>query len=268
MRDALYGGRKVQLSPNRNLNGQSFNDIYNFQFNSTVILPFRTSHNMADDTRQEQPPPEDLSREALTVDPDRKAFSGDQWKDAKKDFKSAPAANILAGGTQNTAGGQLPEVSITNAFDGGLKMTDFTGLPSRPCVRESALTGLGSGFALGGVRFILRGMALSRYLLSAFNQERMMLTTIVASVFTACTWFVTGTCVVSGIMFQYCQYQRNAERDGMMRAVEILNKKEMEKKARDAYKEKQREARRELKEKELEEKYTKLREAKPWWKVW
>lgn len=65
----------------------------------------------------------------------------------------------------------------------------------------------------------------------------------------------------------------------MMRAVEILNRKEVEKKAREAYKEKQKEERRELKEKELNEQYAKLREAKdarsddggiqrPWWKVW
>lgn len=64
-----------------------------------------------------------------------------------------------------------------------------------------------------------------------------------------------------------------------MRAVEILNKKEIEKKAREAYKEKQREERRKLKDMELNEQYAKLREAKdaksddggiskPWWKVW
>ena len=58
-----------------------------------------------------------------------------------------------------------------------------------------------------------------------------------------------------------------------MRAVEILNKKEIEKKAREAYKEKQREERRKAKEEDLEEQYSKLREAKdgiskPWWKVW
>lgn len=115
---------------------------------------------MADDTRQSpQAPPvrEDLSKEALTVDPNRKAFSGDQWKDAKSKFRTGAAANVLAGGTQNTAGGKIPEVSIAAAFDGGLKLSDFTELPKRPCVRDSFLTGLGSGFALGGVRFIFRG---------------------------------------------------------------------------------------------------------------
>lgn len=112
---------------------------------------------MADDTRQQ--PKEDLSKEALTVDPNRKAFAGDQWKDAKKDYPSTPA-NLLAGGKENTAGGKLEEVSISNAFEGRLKLSDFTELPSKPCVRESLLTGIGSGFALGGVRFIWKGMLL------------------------------------------------------------------------------------------------------------
>lgn len=65
----------------------------------------------------------------------------------------------------------------------------------------------------------------------------------------------------------------------MTRAVEILNKKEEQKKAREAYKEKQREDRRKLKDQELNEQYAMLREAKdaksdgggiskPWWKLW
>lgn len=112
---------------------------------------------MADDTRQ-SPVKEDLSKEALTVDPNRKAFSGDQWKDAKQDFQSTPANLYAAGGSQNTAGGKLEEVSISNAFGGeGIKWSDFTELPHKPCVRDSLVTGMGSGFALGGARFIFRG---------------------------------------------------------------------------------------------------------------
>ena len=110
--------------------------------------------NMADDTRQS--PKEDLSKEALTVDPNYKPFTGEQWQDAKKDYRP-PNANMLAGGTQNTAGGKIPEVSITNAFDGGLKVSDFTDLPKKPCVRDALLTGMGAGFAAGGIRAIFGG---------------------------------------------------------------------------------------------------------------
>lgn len=76
-------------------------------------------------------------------------------------------------------------------------------------------------------------------------------------------------------MYQYCHYKRQAEKEGMMRAVEILNKKEVEKKAREARKEKAREERRAKQEGEQDAKFAALKEAevgggssKPWWKIW
>lgn len=82
-------------------------------------------------------------------------------------------------------------------------------------------------------------------------------------------------------MYQYCLYQRQAEKEGMMRAVEILNKKDVEKKAREARKEKVREERRREKEVELDAQFAALNQARPadsgptgggggkaWWKVW
>jgi cytochrome c oxidase assembly protein subunit 20 len=58
----------------------------------------------------------------------------------------------------------------------------------------------------------------------------------------------------------------------MMRAVEILDRKQAEKKAREEARERQKEERRKLREQELDAHYTKLREAgaakKAWWKVW
>lgn len=110
---------------------------------------------MADDTRQR----EDLSKEALTLHPENKPFSGAQWEGAKeaKTFKPPENANMLPGGTQHTAGGKEPEYSISSAFDGKLKWSDFTELPKKPCVRDSFMTGIGAGFAMGGVRAIFGG---------------------------------------------------------------------------------------------------------------
>lgn len=108
---------------------------------------------MADDTRLPQPEKEDLSREALTVSPEHVPFSGTQWQD----IKAPENANMMAGGTQNTAGGKAPEISIGNAFKDGLKWDDFTTLHKRPCVRDGLLTGIGGGAALGGVRAIFGG---------------------------------------------------------------------------------------------------------------
>lgn len=58
-----------------------------------------------------------------------------------------------------------------------------------------------------------------------------------------------------------------------MRAVEILNKKEMEKQAREQRKEKMREERRQAKDKEQDAQIAALNAkgdggGKPWWKVW
>ena len=110
---------------------------------------------MADDTRQW----EDLSKEALNVNPDNRAFTGGQWQEAqKKVYKPPENANMIPGGTQNTAGGKVPEVTLSNAFEGGLKLKDFTELPQRPCVRDALMAGIGAGFAFGGVRAIFGGM--------------------------------------------------------------------------------------------------------------
>lgn len=77
-------------------------------------------------------------------------------------------------------------------------------------------------------------------------------------------------------MYQYCLYKRQAEKEGMMRAVEILNKKDVEKRAREARKEKAREERRREKEGELEGRFEALKDkdgaggggGKPWWRIW
>lgn len=86
----------------------------------------------------------------------------------------------------------------------------------------------------------------------------------------ASNWAAFSFIVGSIGMYQWCGYTRQAEKDGMRRAVEILNRNQLEKKAREARKEKQKEERRQLKEQELEKQYSAAKEAKqrPWWKVW
>ncbi|KAK4556443.1 hypothetical protein LTR86_006587 [Recurvomyces mirabilis] len=211
---------------------------------------------MADDTRQtpSQPPgaiQEDLSREALTVHPEHKPFSGTQWQNGKQiPYKPDQNANVLGGGTENTAGGKAPDVTLSNAFQNGIQRKDFVDLPTRPCVRDALLTGIGGGFALGGIRAIFG-----------------------AAVWTSCSWAVGSFCFSAPLMYQYCHYRRTAEKEGMMRAVEILNKKEVERKAREARKEKVREERRLAKDREQDTQLAALSEkqsggGQPWWKVW
>lgn len=78
-------------------------------------------------------------------------------------------------------------------------------------------------------------------------------------------------------MYQYCQYKRQMEKEGMTRAMEILSRKDMEKKAKEARREKVREERRKAKEQEQDTQFAALKEAqeaknggegKSWWKPW
>ena len=111
---------------------------------------------MADDTRNFAIK-EDLSREALTVDPSQKAFTGAQWQDGKAQSYQPPQnANLLAGGTENTAGGQTKEIGLGDAFE-TVKLEEFTQIHKKPCVRDALMTGIGSGFGIGGVRALLGG---------------------------------------------------------------------------------------------------------------
>lgn len=118
-------------------------------------IPNSLHNTMADDTRQ---PREDLSREALTVHPENKPFTGTQWQDGKaQPYQPPENANLIAGGTEHTAGGKTPDVTVSNAFQNGMKLEDFTGVYKRPCVRDALMTGIVSGFALGGGRAIFGG---------------------------------------------------------------------------------------------------------------
>ena len=115
-----------------------------------------THTTMADDTRQSR---EDLSRSALNVSPENKPFAGTQWQDGATQPYTAPAnANMMPGGTAHTAGGEKLEGSVTlgSALD-SIKLEEFTTIHKKPCVRDSFLTGIGSGAGIGGLRFLFGG---------------------------------------------------------------------------------------------------------------
>lgn len=53
----------------------------------------------------------------------------------------------------NTAGGKLPEPTPLDALK-SIRPEDFRELHKKPCVRDAMLTGIGSGFAVGGTTAI------------------------------------------------------------------------------------------------------------------
>lgn len=69
-----------------------------------------------------------------------------------------PNANALPGGSGlNTAGGKTKEAGVFDALK-SIKVTEFTEVHKKPCVRDSLLTGIGGGFGIGGVRAIWGGI--------------------------------------------------------------------------------------------------------------
>lgn len=82
----------------------------------------------------------------------------------------------------------------------------------------------------------------------------------IATIWRASNLTVLGFVGSSGVQYQFCLYRRQQEKEGMLRAVDILNKKEVEKKAREQQREKAKEERRKLKEAEQDEQFKSLRE--------
>ena len=104
-----------------------------------------------------------------------------------------------------------------------------------------------------------------------------ILTTGLAPVMSICNYAVGAFCIAAPVAYQYCQFKRQAEKDGMNRVMEIMNNKDIEKKAREARRDKAREERRLAKDQEQDAQLATMKEAqaantngggKAWWKVW
>lgn len=174
-----------------------------------------------------------------------------------KDRPSGPA-NLIPGGTVHTAGGSSATDSQPDLVSAAktISWSDWSALPTKPCVKDSLLTGMGTGFALGGLRAVARG-----------------------GVLRSCNWAVGGFCVAATGAYAWCQRQRRTEINGMRQAMEIIDRRAVEKRQREQRLERARELRRQKKEVEDQEIFAKLREekeagksqsqqGKAWWKVW
>ena len=71
----------------------------------------------------------------------------------------AEPANTMPGGTYNSAGGKPADLSWKDAFDFNREGRTYAWYQA-PCARDSLLVGMGSGGAVGGLRFILKGAGL------------------------------------------------------------------------------------------------------------
>ena len=133
-------------------------------------------------------------------------------------------ANVLAANAaQNTAGGKIEEANIMDALR-TIKSSDFKDVHKKPCVRDALLTGIGGGFGIGGARVIWGGTIV----VVAFPAFKVRLI-ITASVWSSCNWAVGSFVFGSFLMHEFCQRKRTMEKQGMKRAVEVLDRKHMEK---------------------------------------
>ncbi|THZ55791.1 hypothetical protein D6C86_08329 [Aureobasidium pullulans] len=204
--------------------------------------PHTYTYTMADDTTRQTATPE-------------KAFTSDQWSDAEATHAKKPEnANVYAAAaSQHTAGGSAEDVTLVDAAK-TIKIDDFASLPKKPCVRDSLLTGMTAGFVVGSSRAIWR-----------------------APIQSATNWAVGTFVIGSAGMYQYCQYKRLAEKEGMTRAMEIIDRKQIERKQKEARMERARELRRQKKEEDDSKKFAELNpgnttpgDTKPSssWKLW
>ncbi|EKG16609.1 Cox20/FAM36A [Macrophomina phaseolina MS6] len=193
---------------------------------------------MADDTRQIPGPATDAA-----------ASSQSNIRQTGTKYESfAPAAprdnpNIMPGGTQHTAGGEkLEGVRLSEGFK-TIQPKDFLEIHKYPCVREALLTSIGTGFGTGGLMAIW-GKPLVK----------------------SCNWAAGVFVFTSMASYEFCKQKLRLEREGMARAVEIMDRKREEKKAK---RQEMIEARRKAKEEadRLEEERLRTSQ-KSWWKFW
>jgi len=134
---------------------------------------------------------------------------------------------------EKDAAGAQPTISEAV---GMIKPEDFTNVANTPCARNGLLTGIGTGFGAGGLRFIL-GAGIPK----ATNW--------------AAGFFILG----SAASYEYCQYKRRCEKRDMKRHVEVINQSRKEQARKLA------EAKWEEKRKEEERMAS---QKKPWYKFW
>ncbi|KAI5842528.1 hypothetical protein DFP73DRAFT_595888 [Morchella snyderi] len=134
------------------------------------------------------------------------------------------------------------QATLTDAVK-SISMEDFKNVHMQPCVRNSLLYGIGTGFAFGGLRLVLG-----------------------ASVPRAANW-AAGTFAGASLMtYEFCQFRRHREKAGMQRAIEIIDRRKAEREKQMA--EKKEKLRIEREEKAKAEEAARIAAMRPWYKFW
>lgn len=117
-----------------------------------------------------------------------------------------------------------------------IKADDFLSVHQAPCSRQGFLTGIGSGGAIGFLRFVL-GTPVPK----------------------AANWAVGVGMAAAIAQYEFCQYRRRQEREKIKRVVEVYDRKQAE--ARRLEEEAKR-------ERETREEEARLKAQRRWYKFW
>ncbi|ROW07252.1 hypothetical protein VMCG_03804 [Cytospora schulzeri] len=118
-----------------------------------------------------------------------------------------------------------------------IKPEDLLKVHQAPCSREGFLTGIGSGAAVGFIRYIAG-----------------------APIPKSANWAVGSGVGLSILAYEYCQYKRRVERTNMKRVVEVVSKKQAEVKKQEEEKQMQLKA--------AQEEAARKAAEKKWYKPW
>ncbi|KAH0537338.1 hypothetical protein FGG08_005854 [Glutinoglossum americanum] len=170
-------------------------------------------------------------------------------------FTPPENANALPGDSPSAIDGRRPNVGIAEIAK-SITLEDFRTVHTKPCVRDSLLMGILGGFGVGGVRAIL----------GVHDTARLILDGSKAPIPKASNWAVGTFCISSFVAYEICQYKRMVAKEGIKRAVEVVDRKKIERE------QKMKEARERRRQEKMEadaimEEERQRKEGR-WWKVW
>ncbi|KAI9797964.1 MAG: hypothetical protein M1833_005020 [Piccolia ochrophora] len=140
-----------------------------------------------------------------------------------------PSASPNAAGAANPAGVHSAELTFGEAAK-SIKVEDFKTIHLRPCTRDSLLLGISSAFGVGGIRAVLGGEHLhNRNPCAKGWKTNTDWNGQTAPIPKATNWAVGTFIGAAVISYEVCQYQRRRQQEGMKKAIEIIDKKRMEK---------------------------------------
>ncbi|KJZ77608.1 hypothetical protein HIM_02785 [Hirsutella minnesotensis 3608] len=119
-------------------------------------------------------------------------------------IKAKDEAQGDAPSPQELADAKDTRPTLSNALS-TIKKEDFLNVAATPCARQGFLVGIGSGAGLGGLKFVLQGNATK-----------------------AANWGVGMFVLGSILSYEYCQFQRRAERIQMKRHIEMVSESKRE----------------------------------------